>query len=115
MRIGPLEFRWYTARHRSGNPPITDRDLTGVFAVPNDEPWWIAVHSLINQAEAETIKGARAAHTRNPNGCVAAIGASEGVDLVRQKLIDARELALRTGGENYAQRNQGRESVSSPA
>jgi hypothetical protein len=70
-----------------------DTDYTGIFAIPNDTPWWLAVHQLLNEAEHETVEGARS-RTANPNLCIAAVGAGEGVDLVRQKLIDKRRLAL---------------------
>jgi hypothetical protein len=74
--------------------PANDALFTGALAVADTEPWWIAVHSIIDQAEWETIDGARR-RTKETNACIAAIGAGEGVALVRQKLIDARELALR--------------------
>jgi hypothetical protein len=69
-------------------------DRSAAFAVSDQEAWWLAVHQLINEAEQETIQAARA-HTANPNQCIADVGAGEGVALVRQKLLDARELALR--------------------
>jgi hypothetical protein len=66
----------------------------GPLAVGDSEPWWLAVHSIIDLAEWETIDGARR-RTKDTNACIAAIGAGEGVALVRQKLIEARELALK--------------------
>lgn len=71
----------------------------GPLAVPDTEPWWNAVHQIIDQAEWETIDGARR-RTKETNACIAAIGAGEGVALVRQKLIEARELALREAVAN---------------
>jgi hypothetical protein len=70
-----------------------DTDFTGVFAIPDNEPWWLAVHQILNEAEAETTSGARN-RTANPNLCIAAVGAGEGVELVRQKLLDKRRVAL---------------------
>jgi hypothetical protein len=71
-------------------------DRTPALAVPLTEPWWLAVHQILNDAELETIKGARRVHTGvNSNATIAAVGASEGVDLVRQKLNEARDYALK--------------------
>jgi len=74
---------------------VPDRDYSLVFAVPDTEPWWLAVHQVLNEAERETVQGARD-RTANPNLCIAAVGAGEGIDLVRQKLIDKRQQSLRT-------------------
>jgi len=65
------------------------------LGVPDNEPWWLAIHKIIDDAEWETIEGARN-RTSNTNACIAAVGAGEGVALVRQKLIDARTLALQS-------------------
>jgi hypothetical protein len=90
MRIGRLEIRWIKPPH----PVVTDSiDRTGVFAVPDTEPWWIAVHQAINDCEKETIREARA-KTINPNACIAAVGAGEGCDFVRLRLTELREIAL---------------------
>jgi hypothetical protein len=62
--------------------------------VPDTEPWWLAVHQVIDEAERETIQGARN-RIQNANACIAAVGAGEGCALVRQKLEDKREIALR--------------------
>src|SRR5439155_3590974 len=69
-------------------------DATAVFAVVDSEPWWIAVHDAITELEAETIEGARR-YVANTNQCISAIGAGEGVALVRTRLIEKRDLALR--------------------
>ena len=93
MKIGNLEIRW-VRQQRSVLPqkePAIDR--TGALAVPDTQPWWLAVHQIIDQAEAETIASSRQRNT-DPNACMAAVNAGEGVDLVRRKLNDARELAL---------------------
>jgi hypothetical protein len=66
----------------------------GPLGVADTEPWWIAVNKIIDQAEWETIEVARR-KTPNTNECIAAVGAGEGVHLVRQKLQEAREVALR--------------------
>jgi hypothetical protein len=94
MRIGRVEIRWIRALPWRESP-ISGRDLTGAFAVPSDEPWWLAVHQIIDQAEEETIRGARM-RTQITNACIAAVGAGEGVDLVRTKLHDARAIALKS-------------------
>jgi hypothetical protein len=68
-------------------------DYSGVFAVADTEPWWLAVHQIVDQAELETIAGARRM-TADANRCIAAVGAGEGCDLIRAKLKEARERAL---------------------
>jgi len=70
------------------------QDLSGVFAVSANEPWWLAVHALIDVLEGETIEGARN-NVRDTNICISAVGAGEGVAMVRQRLIETREAALR--------------------
>ena len=97
MRIGPIEITWkprvvWLPLIGSKDQPQIDR--TGVFAVPNDEPWWLAVHETINEAEAETTVTARRS-TLHPYGAIAAVSAGEGCDLVRQKLINKRKIALK--------------------
>jgi hypothetical protein len=67
----------------------------GPLGVADTEPWWIAINEIIDEAEWETIEGARRT-TANTNSCIAAVGAGEGVALVRQKLIEAREIALQS-------------------
>lgn len=74
--------------------PVSEPMFTGALAVADTEPWWIAVHSIIDQAEWETVEGARN-RTHDTNKCIAAVGAGEGVALVRQKLMDARNVALK--------------------
>ena len=74
---------------------VSERDLTNAFAVPDTEAWWLAVHQTLNQAEREIWDGAKA-RTKDSNLCIAAVGAAEGIDLIRQKLIDKRAAALRT-------------------
>ena len=85
-------MKWKWIKPRRLPEPI----MVGALAVADTEPWWIAINSIIDQAEWETIDGARNA-SKDPNGCMAAVNAGEGVALVRQKLIEARELALKTG------------------
>jgi hypothetical protein len=67
----------------------------GPLGVADTEPWWIAVNQIIDEAEWETVWGARRT-TANTNACIAAVGAGEGVALVRQKLIEARQIALQS-------------------
>jgi hypothetical protein len=86
------------AKHVPSLPPNMNLDL--VFAVADNEPWWLAVLQTLDEAERETVAGARN-RTGNPNLCIAAVGAGEGIDLVRNKLIDKRYRALRKkGGSN---------------
>lgn len=73
--------------------PVDEPMFIGALAVADTEPWWTAVHSIIDEAEWETIEGARR-RTKDTNACIAAVGAGEGVALVRQKLNHAREIAL---------------------
>lgn len=89
--------RKQTLHTATEKPPLDDGvDRTPALAVSLAEPWWLAVHQILNDAELETIKGARRVHTgANSNATIAAVGASEGVDLVRQKLNEAREYALK--------------------
>lgn len=85
-------------QHRSVLPqtpaPMLDQlDYSGALAVPDTEPWWLAVNQIVNEAELETIQGARN-KLMNTNLCIAAVGAGEGIDLIRTKLKQAREYAL---------------------
>jgi hypothetical protein len=89
--------KWFKKKHAPPETPNTD--FTGVFAVTDSEPWWLAVHQVINEAESETVTGARN-RTANPHLCIAAVGAGEGIDLVRQKLLDKRQLALKQNASN---------------
>jgi hypothetical protein len=68
----------------------------GPLGVADTEPWWIVVNQIIDKAEWETIDGARR-YTEETNRCIAAVGAGEGVALVRQKLHEARQIALKSG------------------
>lgn len=93
MKIGKLEIRW-----GKRNIPIpwagaSDTDYSGAFAVVEAEAWWLAVNQIVDQAELETIAGARRA-THDANRCIAAVGAGEGCDLIRTKLKEARAYAL---------------------
>jgi hypothetical protein len=90
----PRKSTWLKFLTKMATPKVSpDTDFTGLFAIPNNEPWWMAVHQILDEAEAETTRGARN-RTANPNLCIAAVGAGEGVELVRQKLLDKRRLAL---------------------
>jgi len=97
MKLGPLEIRWRKGRVLVPMEVFEQRDLSGVFAVPIDEPWWLAVHAIIDAAEQECVDGARK-RIQSTNACISAVGAGEGCDLVRQKLVDARDIALEKGG-----------------
>jgi len=80
----------------------------GPLAVPDNEPWWITIHQIIDEAELETIQGARR-RTKDTNACIAAVGAGEGVALVREKLIQARQLALK--GRQDAKGNESAQRI----
>jgi hypothetical protein len=80
----------------------------GPLGVADTEPWWIVVNQIIDEAEWETVWGARRT-TANTNACIAAVGAGEGVALVRQKLQEAREIALQS--EVRGQRSEVRGGV----
>jgi hypothetical protein len=88
-----MKSGWLKFLNKIDKVDVPETDFTGVFAIPNNEAWWLAVHQILNEAEAETVAGARN-RTANPNLCIAAVGAGEGVELVRQKLLDKRKLAL---------------------
>jgi hypothetical protein len=88
-----MKSGWLKFLNKIDKVDVPGTDFTGVFAIPDNEPWWLAVHQILNEAESETVSGARN-RTANPNLCIAAVGAGEGVELVRQKLIDKRRLAL---------------------
>jgi hypothetical protein len=62
--------------------------------VPDTEAWWLAVNWILDTAEAETIANARRS-TMNTNMVLNAVGAGEGIDLVRTKLHEARAEAIR--------------------
>jgi len=110
MKIGCVEIQWVRDRRAVGLAAVADSvDRTGVFAVANNEPWWLAVQQVIDEAEQETIQGARN-RVSNTNQCISAIGAGEGCALVRQKLIDKREIALKEV-RGDAERNEGAQSL----
>lgn len=87
------EKRQHRSRHSPRRVNFGERDLSGAFAVPDTEAWWLAVHQIIDQAELETIAGARRV-THDSNRCIAAVGAGEGCELIRTKLNEARDHAL---------------------
>jgi len=74
-------------------PIEADRDMTGAFAVENTNPFWLAVHQAINELEKETIEAARKC-SANPSLSNYHLGASEGVSMVRLRLIEKRGIAL---------------------
>jgi hypothetical protein len=93
MRIGKIELRW-----DADVDIVQDKiDRSHIFAVPENEPWWLAVHQAINEIERETIDAARR-YTKSTNECIAAVGAGEGVAMVRLRLLEKRENALRKAG-----------------
>jgi len=98
MKFGPVEILLPSrARARAYVDIDGDKDLSGAFAVADSEPWWRAVHQTINELELETIEAARR-YTKSTNECIAAVGAGEGVAMVRLRLIEKRDNALRKAG-----------------
>lgn len=95
MKIGPVEISLARARARIDSNGA--EDLSGALAVSELEPWWRAVHQAINEVEQETVEAARR-YTKSTNECIAAVGAGEGVAMVRLRLIEKRENALRKAG-----------------
>jgi hypothetical protein len=100
MKVGKLEIRWRPQpigdnrfHHGDIDDDLDKLDRTGAFAVANTTAWWLAVMQLLNRVEAETVQGARN-RVKDTNSCIAAVGAGEGVALVRQRLIETREYAL---------------------
>ena len=75
-------------------PIETDRDMTGAFAIEENHPLWLAVHQVINEAEKECMEGA-AKYVANTNMCISAVGATEECGIIRRKLIERREVALK--------------------
>jgi hypothetical protein len=90
VKIGNLEIRWWKPVTLKGDDGV---DRTGAFAVADDTGWWLGLQQLINKIEAETIVGARN-RVKETNECIAAVGAGEGVALVRRRLMETRAYAL---------------------
>jgi hypothetical protein len=106
VKIGNLEIRW------AGAVDIAQDgvDRSSVFAVPDTDPFWLAVHQVVNEIERETLEAARS-RVGNTNQCISAVGASEGAMMVRLRLIEKRENALsevshRLGGAYGSERGQ---------
>ena len=97
MKIGKLEVRW--SRQPDDLPRHDGVDRTSVFAVPNNEPWYLAVHDVVNEIELEAFNAARN-RVGNTNQCMNSIGASEGAMMIRLRLVEKRENALRVRKEN---------------
>jgi hypothetical protein len=94
MRISRLEIRWHRV---DPVPRVEERageDLDRTFAISDQDPFWRAIHKAIDALELETLETARL-HTANPNLCIADVGASEGVAMVRLRLNQKRANALR--------------------
>ena len=94
MRIGKVEIRFTKpelGRRKSevGDQNLEIRDLTGVFAVSDQEPWWRAVNQLLDTLEWETIEATRN-NVATTNLLINAVGAGEGVAMVRQRLWETR-------------------------
>ena len=102
MRIGKLEISYGEAE--GSKPEVGSRkaevktDLTGVFAVSDQEPWWLAVDQLLDTLEWETIDATRN-NVSNTNLLINAVGAGEGVAMVRQRLWETRREALQKSKE----------------
>ncbi len=70
-----------------------DRDMTNSFAIADDNPIWLATHQAINELEKEVVETARKC-SANPSLSNYHLGASEGVSMVRLRLIEKRNVAL---------------------
>jgi hypothetical protein len=100
MKIGNLEVQWHEKCSYARDARIHsngDKDLSGAFAVADTEPLWRAIHQALDELEMEMIEAARR-YTKSTNECIAAVGAGEGVAMVRLRLIEKRENALRERG-----------------
>lgn len=86
-------WRWLQFEEVYTPTPMVDRDMTNAFAVANDNSLWLGVHQAINEVEKETIEMARKC-SANPSLSNYHLGASEGVMMVRLRLIQKRNLAL---------------------
>ena len=95
MRIGRLEIRWIGGYQPSTiNHQPAPSDLPSALAVSDREPLWLAVHAIINQAERESLDGARL-QVANERSCINSLGMADGAALVRSKLVALRDEALR--------------------
>lgn len=90
MKLGNLEIRWPRSSARI-DTSVVGKDLTGVFAISEFEPWWMALHQTLNELEDEMIKGA---YNSIGDKCIDAVRNAEGVNLVRQRLLEKRATAL---------------------
>jgi len=91
-------MRWidrFLSRSTHLQPIETDRDMMMAFAVEDTNPLWLAVHQAINEIEKECVEGSRR-YVANTNQCISAVGAGEGASLVRTRLIEKRNLALKS-------------------
>src|SRR5207344_364738 len=46
MKIGNLDIRWPRARARV-DTSVVGKDMSGVFAISEFEPWWLALHQTL--------------------------------------------------------------------
>lgn len=90
MKLWKLEICWLRPVTLKGDDGV---DRSGAFAIAEDTAWWLALQQLLNSIEAETITGARN-RVKETNECIAAVGAGEGVALVRRRLLETRAYAL---------------------
>jgi len=93
MKIGRLEIRWTNRAVATRAMQGDSAQLLAAFAVPDTTAWWRAVNWILDVAEAETVRNARNS-TMHTNMVLNAVGAGEGIDLVRTKLKEARENAI---------------------
>jgi hypothetical protein len=77
---------------------LTPEGVAGALAVADTEPWWRAVHQVIDDLEWETIRAARDS-TLQPTACVSHVAAGEGLDMLRKRLKSLREQGLRLPNE----------------
>jgi hypothetical protein len=92
-----MKINWHWPFHFQDDrvqPIETDRDMNGAFAIADDNSLWLATHQAINELEKEVIETARKC-SANPSLSNYHLGASEGVTMVRLRLIEKRKMALK--------------------
>lgn len=81
-------------RSHESSSSLPHSELNGSLAVPDTEPWWRAVHAILDEAEREATDGARQ-QVANERICINSLGMADGAALVRAKLIERRNAALK--------------------
>ena len=73
---------------------VDSTELLNAFEVPDNAPWWLAVHTVINELEKEMIDKAREKTGVDNVLALSSLDNSYGVALVRQRLIETRNAVL---------------------